>query len=156
MTDGPSSDLLATWLAAEEARPFEGFWGRQDCILFFCDWVRARSGVDPAQGLRGRYGSCRGALRIVTAAGGMTALVDGRLGAVGWSPRRIARRGHVGLVEVLPWGSATKALRSAAGVCLGGGWWAGRSETGELIVARARPLAVWGPDRRRGDACPRQ
>lgn len=49
----------------EEAlqRPFE--WGRHDCALFAADAVLAMTGVDPAEGWRGRYSTPRGAIRVL-------------------------------------------------------------------------------------------
>lgn len=147
---------LDAWLAAEEARPFEGFWGRQDCLLFMADWVEARTGRDPAARWRGRYATQTGAVRLILRAGGLTGLVREGLDVVGWREAPVPRRGQIGLVKSASWGPRTKALRQAGAVCLGGGWWAGRSPEGDLITARAEPEVVWGPYAGRVSTCRRR
>lgn len=139
------SDALDRWLAEQEAEAPDGFWGVQDCWLFAADWVWTRTGWDPAADLRGRYSTELGAARLIARAGGPEAFAGRLLGGVGWSPTARAYRGQVGL---LPAVSDTNGVRiiQVAGVCLGGGWWASRTEDG-LLIGQPRPTALWRPGR---------
>ena len=48
-------ELLAAFLASRETMPFA--WGTNDCGLFACDAVLLMTGVDLADGVRGKYAS---------------------------------------------------------------------------------------------------
>lgn len=49
-----------------EARGKEGFaWGRNDCALFTCDWIKEATGYDPAKDFRGKYSTAAGSLRAL-------------------------------------------------------------------------------------------
>ncbi len=52
-------DRLRTYLDRVAEDPFA--WGTHDCALFAADCVRAQTGVDPAQVMRGTYNTKRGA-----------------------------------------------------------------------------------------------
>lgn len=58
---------LAVEVEVHRRRPFA--WGSEDCALFAADCVRAMTGVDLAEALRGRYRSQKGAGRVLAAAG---------------------------------------------------------------------------------------
>jgi len=49
------SVTLADYLKGASGRPF--VWGECDCCLFAADWIKARTGIDPAAALRGAYAS---------------------------------------------------------------------------------------------------
>ena len=55
-------------------------WGVNDCCLFAADWVLRRTGVDPAEALRGRYDSESGAQALLRRKGGLARVVSACLG----------------------------------------------------------------------------
>ena len=73
-------------------------WGVHDCTLFAADWVRTVTGVDPAAGWRGTYGSadeCRDRLAM---AGGLDAVVSRAMSGAGFIETRAPSCGDVGLI----------------------------------------------------------
>ena len=83
-------------------------WGYHDCCAFAADAVKAMTGIDPMDDLRG-YHSRETAEAILAEQGGLEAAVTARLGEpVGTAQ---ARRGDVVLVDV--------ANVSVLGICLG-------------------------------------
>lgn len=58
---------LATYLAAQHARPFQH--GTHDCALFAAGAVMAMTGDDPAKAFRGRYKSQASAVRALRTIG---------------------------------------------------------------------------------------
>jgi hypothetical protein len=66
--------------------------------MFVAEWVREQVGQDPAEPWRGRYSTERGALRRLRKAGGMIALVDTGLNAVGMTRTATPGRGDVAVV----------------------------------------------------------
>lgn len=116
----------------ESRRTIPHEYGKNDCCLFVADWLKLKTGKDPAKGLR-RYRSERGAQRIIAAHGGtLLALLTERLGA----PDRplTVRRGDV------IYGDGGEG--AACGICVGHAV-AFVGETGIIL----RPLkcieAVW-------------
>jgi len=87
---------LAAWLAAEAVRPFE--YGKSDCALFAAGAVLAMTGIDLADGWRGRYTTLRGGLRVLHKAGhrNHVALTAARLPEI--EPGR-AQVGDIAVVE---------------------------------------------------------
>ena len=80
-----SAARLPTWqtrfalLCIErQRRPFE--WGAHDCCLWAADAVRAVTGQDFAEGLRGTYATAAEAARMLAQAGGVRALATHALG----------------------------------------------------------------------------
>lgn len=100
---------FADFMAERNARPFK--WGENDCCLFAADDVRAITGTDPAERLRG-YKGFAGAQRLIARAGGLRELVIGILGEP-LAPT-LARQGDVGLVTQ-PCGLLTVAVHGGAG-----------------------------------------
>lgn len=140
-------DRLAAFLDVEAARAFR--MGVHDCWLFPADWVRCRTGRDPAAAWRGRYQSMRGAARLIRGGGGAEAFAGAGLNESGWVPSRRIRRGQVGLVpaQVLIGATDANAVRIdlIGAIALGGGWWVSRSGAGGLMMGPAVPVAVWRP-----------
>jgi hypothetical protein len=123
---------LATWLSAAARRRF--LWGRFDCAVGFTAlWVELVTGVDPARGLRGTYRSRRGARMLCQQAGGLPALVERRMSAMGFAPTPSPAPGDVGVV-LLDAGPAC-AIRTAAG-------WAVLTQRGVAVIRRPA-LAAW-------------
>lgn len=77
VTDWPAQ--LDAAVEAARRRPFE--WGTHDCALWAASVVQALTGVDHAAGLRGRYRSAAGALRLLAKRGGLAVLATRALGA---------------------------------------------------------------------------
>lgn len=137
---------LAAWLAEQEASPPEGFWGVQDCWLFPADWVLRRTGRDPAARYRGQYSTAAAAWRLVWRAGGPVPFADGLMAEAGWVSSASPRRGQVGLLAAVMETNGVRRPCLIGGVCLGGGWWASRTEDG-LLIGQAQARRCWRPDR---------
>lgn len=69
-----------------------------DCTTYPGSWVLAQIGVDPAADLRGTYASAEEAAAVVASEGGITALGDRRLGALGFRRCSDPRDGDIGVV----------------------------------------------------------
>src|SRR5690348_217084 len=54
---------LGEYTISVEKLPFK--WGVHDCALSVCDAAKTMTGVDYAEGFRGRYTSARGAMRVI-------------------------------------------------------------------------------------------
>ncbi len=74
---------LRAFLAEGAGAPF--VWGERDCALWACDWIKAERGNDPAERLRGTYGSALACARLLNDAGGLVALSAGSPPAPGSS-----------------------------------------------------------------------
>lgn len=125
--------VLTAWLEVQAGIAFE--WGVSDCTLFPADWLRLW-GPDPAKSWRGRYGSALGAARLIRQAGGYQSLCRGVLGAP--CTRRAPLPGDAG---ILPARDDRRALE-IGGICLGGGEWVSRADSG-LLMGRAEPILFW-------------
>lgn len=93
-------ERLSALISARLHEPFE--WGKNDCALFAADAVLAMTGHDPAEALRGRYRTARGAKRALKRIG-ITELADipryfiGEIAAE--IPLKMAGRGDVILTK---------------------------------------------------------
>jgi hypothetical protein len=121
--------------------PFQ--WGERDCITLVADYVRLRTGQDPAADLRLTYstaGECQRVTRFFTDPLGVVAP---RMEAAGLSLTETPRRGDVGVV-LLDLGAS---VHPHGAICLGGGVWAVKTqESGVLAMAPLKVLAAWGVD----------
>lgn len=122
---------LPAFLKECARRPFAP--GTHDCVLMACDWVKARTGTDPAAAWRGRYADRRGALRIIAQAGGMQPLVAGLMAGAGLEPTTDPLPGDVAVVVIC--GDTVGAIRTMSG-------WACCGPNG-VVVAEADVLAAW-------------
>lgn len=98
-------------IEAAEAEPFR--WGYHDCCLLAADLVRAMTGWDPAEGLRGVYGSELEAARIIRKHGGIAELISDLLGTAPVKPRKYERGDVVLLTPQQP------GHLEQLGVCVG-------------------------------------
>lgn len=94
-------EQLAAFLDQRQAAAFA--WGKNDCALFTCDAVLAITGVDMAEGFRGKYSTLAGATKTIRqfAGGGLAELaakVTAALSAPEIHPLK-AQRGDVVLFE---------------------------------------------------------
>lgn len=122
------------WVAREPLS-----YGVHDCLLgLMGGWVLAETGRDPAAPFRGRYRTEIGAYRLIRRAGGMIALVDEGLAAVGIDRTVNPALGDVGLVEV---GTSrgpelVGAIRTSVG-------WASLKQPRGIKVGQPRCAAAW-------------
>lgn len=108
-----------------------GYW---DCAMTLANWVRVRTGRDPATVLRGSYASDREWRRIVAEAGGLVALVDGLAATAGLSRVSDALAGDIAVV-------ATAAHAEVGGIRVSEAW---AMKVGDgIVVAPATPVAIW-------------
>lgn len=63
----------------ESRRHLSFEWGVNDCMLWPADVVKAITGVDPAEELRGTYNSALSGMRIAKNAGGLADLISSQL-----------------------------------------------------------------------------
>lgn len=134
-------DVLTDWL--DRALTAEaGFWGLADCFLWPADWVLARTGVDPAEGFRGRYRTALGATRLVQRAGGALALWRAQAARAGLNLAGRPRPGDVGLVCGATAGTGPTLRDRVGAIHLGGGEWAVRTPGG-LRIGRPPHIQAW-------------
>lgn len=124
---------LPEFLRQCAAKPFAP--GKHDCVLMACDWVRERTGTDPAAPWRGEYSDRRGALKVIARAGGLVALVEAGMNKVGVSPTNDPILGDVGVVRMH--GETVMAIRTLVG-------WASIGPSGVVAAPDADVLAAWG------------
>lgn len=91
-------------------KPFE--WGRNDCVTFAAACVKAVTGEDHIEQLRGAWLNERSAARLLRAGGGLSALAAGCLGAE--VAPVLAQPGDVGIT--------VQNGRDALCVCTGSVW----------------------------------
>lgn len=65
---------LGTYLESRRDQPFQ--WAKLDCCMLAADWVRQCLGIDPAKGLRSKYRSEAGAMKLLKAGKGVRGLAD--------------------------------------------------------------------------------
>jgi hypothetical protein len=87
-------ERLAAFVAARRELAFS--WEEANCGFVACDWVRLRTGIDPAEAYRGQNGALA-TMRRVKAAGGAEAIFERAAILCGWAqvPPAYARRGDV-------------------------------------------------------------
>jgi hypothetical protein len=75
-------------------------YGKMDCCLWAADWVRLRTGVDPAAGWRGTYSTEREFLRLLLAEGNLVRVVARAMAGIGAEqiPPDSAHPGDVGII----------------------------------------------------------
>lgn len=122
-----------------DARRTAFAWGEgaRDCSLFVATWVEAVRGVDPAADWRGHYRTELGALRKVTAGGGLVAVFASALQPLGLARTDAPVTGDVGVILA----PTVRGLRPT-GAILAGRRWVTRGKTG-IVALEAEPLAAW-------------
>lgn len=65
---------VGKWVHEHKHTTFE--WGTSDCCLFTCDYVKARTGIDPAVNHRGTYSTEIGAKRSLVKHGSIQSSFD--------------------------------------------------------------------------------
>jgi hypothetical protein len=126
---------LDAYLRAAAGQPF--VWGERDCCLWAADWIKARTGRDPAEGFRGRYRTRLGAHRLVRRLGGWQPAMRELAERAGLAERECgedAAPGDVALVVMQP--HPVLAIRGRIG-------WACKTERGVVESALFRDIRVW-------------
>lgn len=123
--------MLVDHLRAGARTPFA--WGTCDCALWAADWVVARTGRDPAEGLRGSYSSERGAAAQIARFGSLLDAVRDAMELAGFAETAEPATGDVGVVETTV--GPALAIRTAIG-------WAAKGERG-VVCAHFPVLAAW-------------
>lgn len=100
-------------------------WGAADCCTAACDVFLRLHGVDPMHPLRGRYNTRVGALRAISRRGGWEVMVRDLTAQAGLIPSD-GKPGDLGLIQV--------GDIMAMGICVEGGVWAGKSQSGLATV----------------------
>jgi hypothetical protein len=93
-------------VAIEHTPPFN--WGEADCCTFAARIVLAMTGHDLLAHFRGRYHTCRGALRFMQEGGGLRSLISERLGPA-LPAVALAKRGDI-VLAVTVGGEETVAI----------------------------------------------
>lgn len=106
--------LLTDFLREAATAPHR--WGEWDCCMALANWVRARTGSDPAAHLRGAYADEAGWRRLVDEAGGMVSLVDGMAVKAGLRRGEAAAPGDLAVIDVA--GLTAGAIRVERGFAL--------------------------------------
>lgn len=100
--------------------------GTFDCVTIVADWAMVNGYPDPMAHRRGAYDSEEAALDLITEAGGLVALFDQFLGAVGIMEREGSPQpGDIGVVAI---------RGEEAGAIFTGGRWALVGERGLIFI----------------------
>lgn len=126
------AELLATFLEEAAAEPFR--YGSWDCAMTVANWIRARTGIDPAAEYRDRYGSIDEWQALVEREGGLVPIFDRLWLAAGLVRIASPVAGDVGVIP--------RPIGSAGGIRVGDGW-AVKAPTG-LGRRQSIALAAWG------------
>lgn len=129
--------VLTSFLIAKSSRPFE--WGRDDCSLMLADWWLRVHGTDPADWLRGAYGTAEQKDAVLLQHRGLQRLVTRIAREAGAMRTASPNTGDFGLIAVggRPYGAI------CTGRVTGKACWAARSETGVTFLTNPRILRAW-------------
>lgn len=140
----PAMDAaLSGWLGQVARRPWR--WGRDDCTLWLAPYLERRLGRDPAAFYRGTYATEAEARALLEANGGLVALLDQALAAVGIERCAEPGPGDIGVLLVpSPAGAGGGIVwHQVTALCLGPRW-AVRTARGLAFLPPVDPLAAWG------------
>lgn len=112
------------------------------CLMLAADWVRARTGRDPAAPWRGRIVSEQHGAALVARAGGMAAFIDTALARVGLPAVPVCEvaPGDLGLITLI----GPNGPLAVCGIRTGARW-AVRSTRG-IWIGRATATRAWRID----------
>ncbi|ESQ82399.1 hypothetical protein AEAC466_17400 [Asticcacaulis sp. AC466] len=127
-----NSNRLGGFLDRAFDTPFG--WRTHDCLIWPANWVALVSGRDPAAPWRNAYHDARSALRLVSDAGGIEALVRTAMAREGFEMTDTPTVGDVGLVHII---SGRGVAELAGGICTAPGHWCNLTANG-LLEGRAR------------------
>lgn len=109
--------------------------GEWDCATFPAAWAIERGYRDPMAHVRGSYDTEESARAVIAAGGGLVALFDAALSAIGVGPAEgTPQAGDIGVIELLG--------EQAGGVYTGERW--------AFVAPRGIALATLGPEHVKG------
>lgn len=117
-------------------------WGGavgDDCTTWCASWVYRRIGTDPAAGYRGTYSSALGAHRLIKAAGGLVALIDGSLTPLGFTRTDTPSPGDIGVVRAASF--EDQAETEIAAINFSKTW--AMLSPGRVVAKKAAMVAAW-------------
>lgn len=120
-----------------------GRWGECDCALFLADWVKIRTGKDPAKSFRGRYDTALAARRALELFGGPAELYGRQLARIGCLPTDDPRPGDVGVVPGDPDSSFIDPRHRVVGAIRVEGGWVTKAREAGINFARVDHVAAW-------------
>lgn len=127
-------------IAVGGGRPF--VWGVNDCSLFAADWVRSRTGLDPASDWRGAYTTMRTAHRLLADRGGLLAVISNAMDGLGFARTDDPLSGDVGVVTVPTAIRRGKIVTSDVAAIRVGRLWAVKARRG-MAAGEFPCLAAW-------------
>lgn len=133
---------LETYLEQQLAAAWR--WGGDgpDCILAGANWVRERTGIDPAEEIRWRYHDLRSAHRVIKRGGGMEKLIAYQMARHGFALTDDPETGDVGLVDAPTHLSANgRVFSSLVGAICVGPLWCIKTESGHHLFEMRHVLA---------------
>lgn len=118
-------------------------WGVHDCMMNAADWCIACGHPDPAADFRGAYTSAEEADDVLSANGGIVALMQRQARFLGLRgvQRRCARDGDLGAVRVMTRHRGVVVEGLAAGIRIGARWALFNADG--VMVERAAVASVW-------------
>lgn len=124
-------DRLRTYLDRVEEEPFR--WGTHDCAMFGADAIKAMTGVDLGEDIRGTYTSVTSAKEALRACGDGTLLKRVRRHLGDAKPISLAQRGDIVMRD-----------RNTVGVCVGQySWFVGEEGSRQGLVAYPTSLCAY-------------
>lgn len=118
-------------------------WGVCDCLLEPCDWVRERTGLDPAREFRGRYSTMIESQRMLRRAGGLFPVARAAMGASGLPETVEPKRGDVGIVAIeMQMARSGKIKAVPVGAVHTGHHWRVKTDQGSALL-RVDPVVAW-------------
>ena len=97
--------------------------GGDDCTTFMGTWVLARTGIDPAAGIRGTYSTLAQAKEIVASYGGIAALGYAMLEPHGFRRVQTPQDGDIGIVSAVLGTAPENCIEGKIpGICYGPLW----------------------------------
>jgi hypothetical protein len=141
---------LAEYLETVSERRWR--WGETDCLMMLADWVRLRTGLDPAVNIRGTYSTEEESLALMRRHRGIVGCIDHCVGPLGISRTVSPSRGDIGVVFAWIRRRGQAKLRLTGAICIGPKLWAVKSPTG-LMAADFKCLQAWKTTAARGLSC---
>lgn len=122
---------LGAYIACKSREPYA--FGRNDCVMFICDWARRETGRDPLGPWRGTWRSGPGASENLALCGGLKAALRQQFSRAGFVETATPQIGDVALVD---------PAHPYCAIRVSGGW-AQRLRRGGVMVRRAEIIVAW-------------
>ena len=130
------ADLLSAYLHEVAGRRFA--WGATDCVMTQFEWVRRRTGIDPAAVCGAGWRSLREALAVLGSVGGLNGGGVDLYARCGFEQTSRPARGDIGVIEVVRDG----APLHIAAICMGNTWAFAEEPAGMRVVV-TKPVVAW-------------